>query len=78
MCLDIIYIFVEFQIHHVPRHENYKANILAQQAFGYDVGGRNFHIKEKMMQEKFASLYAGTVESAQPTPELAQPTQEPA
>jgi hypothetical protein len=26
-------------------HENQKANMLAQQASGYDVGGHNFHIK---------------------------------
>jgi hypothetical protein len=25
--------------------------MLAQQAFGYDVGGRNFHIQEKPMHE---------------------------
>ena len=44
MCLDIIASFVEFQIRHILRHENFKANVLAQQAFGYDIGGHNFHI----------------------------------
>jgi len=51
MCLDIIASFVEFQIRHILRHENFKANVLAQQAFGYDVGGRNFHIQEQPMHE---------------------------
>ena len=46
MCLDIIASFAEFEIQHILRHENYKANMLVQQAFGFDVGGRNFHIKE--------------------------------
>jgi ribonuclease HI len=43
-CLDIIGSLVEFQIRHVLRHENQRANMLAQQASGYNVGGRNFHI----------------------------------
>ena len=43
-CLDIIDYFVEFRIRHIPRHENQKANMLAQQTSGYDAGGRNFHI----------------------------------
>ena len=38
-CLDIIGQFAKFQIWHIPRHENHKANMLAQQALGYDVGG---------------------------------------
>jgi hypothetical protein len=29
-CLDIIGSFVEFQIRHIPRHKNQKANMLAQ------------------------------------------------
>jgi ribonuclease HI len=45
-CLDIIGSFAEFQIRHVPRHENQKANMLARQTSGYDIGGRNFHIQE--------------------------------
>jgi hypothetical protein len=43
-CLDVIDYFAKFQIRHIPRHENQKANMLAQQASGYDIGGRNFHI----------------------------------
>ena len=46
MCLDIIASFAEFWIRHIPRHENHKANMLAQQASGYDVDGCNFHIQE--------------------------------
>ena len=45
-CLDVIYYFAEFQIWHIPKHENQKANMLAQQASGYDVSGHNFHIQE--------------------------------
>ena len=43
-CLDIKQ-FAEFQIRHIPRHENHKANMWAQQASGYDVGGRISHQK---------------------------------
>jgi ribonuclease HI len=50
-CLDIIGSFAEFQIWHVLRHENQRANMLAQQASGYDIGGCNFHIQEKSMRE---------------------------
>ena len=45
-CLDVIDYFAEFQIRHIPRHENQNANMLAQQASGYDIGGRNFDIQE--------------------------------
>jgi hypothetical protein len=44
--LDVIDYFAEFRIQHIRRHENQKANMLAQQASGYDVSGRNFHIQE--------------------------------
>jgi hypothetical protein len=50
-CLNIIDSFAKFQIRHVPRHKNQRANMLAQQASSYDVGGRNFHIQEKPMHE---------------------------
>jgi hypothetical protein len=43
-CLDIIGSFTEFQICHIPRHENQKANMLAQQASNYDIGGHNFYV----------------------------------
>jgi hypothetical protein len=46
MCLDIIASFTEFKICHVPRHENFKANMLAQQAYDFDIGGRNFISKK--------------------------------
>ena len=52
-CLDVIDYFAEFQIQHIPRHENQKANMLAQQASGYDVSGHNFHIQEQPMHEDF-------------------------
>ena len=45
-CLDIIDYFAKFQIQHIPRHENQKANMLAPQASSYDVSGHNFHIQE--------------------------------
>jgi ribonuclease HI len=50
-CLDVICSFDEFQIWHVLRHEKRRANMLAQQASGYNVGRRNFHIQEKPMHE---------------------------
>jgi hypothetical protein len=49
MCLDIIASFDEFQIRHIPRPENYKANMLSQQSSGFDVSGHNFYIKGKPM-----------------------------
>jgi hypothetical protein len=58
---------VEFQIRHVPRHGNQRANMLAQQACGYDIGGHNFHIQKKPMHENLEFSCAGTDESAKPT-----------
>jgi hypothetical protein len=49
------------------RHENQRANKLAQQASGYDVNGRNFHIQEKPMHEDLEFSHAGTDESAKST-----------
>jgi hypothetical protein len=73
MCLDIAS-FAKFQIFHIPRHENYKANMLAQQASGFGIGGRKFHMKEKSMQEHSLVLCVGAVELAQLTlPWPAQP-----
>jgi len=37
--------------------------MLAQQASGFGVGGRKFHIKEKTMQENSFVLYARATES---------------
>jgi hypothetical protein len=52
-CLDIIAYFAKFQIRRILRHENQKDNMLAQQASGYDVSGRNFHIQEQPMHKNF-------------------------
>jgi hypothetical protein len=41
--------------------------MLAQQAFGYDVGGCNFYVQEKLMHKKLEFSRAGTDESAKPT-----------
>jgi hypothetical protein len=41
--------------------------MLAKQASGYDVGGRNFHIQEKPMHEDLEFSHAGTDESTKPT-----------
>jgi hypothetical protein len=65
-CLDIIGSFAEFQIRHIPRHENQKANMLAQQASGYNVGGRNFHIQEQPMHEDLYFCRVSAEESAKP------------
>jgi hypothetical protein len=62
-CLDIIGSFVEFQIRHVPRHENQKANMVAQQASGYDVGGCNFHIQEQPIYKDLHFCCASIEES---------------
>jgi hypothetical protein len=58
-CLDIIGSFAEFQIWHIPTHENQKANMLAQQASGYDIGGRNFHVQEQPMHKTLEFSGAG-------------------
>jgi hypothetical protein len=41
--------------------------MLAQQASGYDVGGRNFHIQEQPMHENFNFSCAGADQSAKTT-----------
>jgi hypothetical protein len=66
-CLAIIGSFAEFQIWHVPRHENQKANMLAQQASSYDVGGCNFYIQEQPINEDLYFCYVSAEESAKPT-----------
>jgi hypothetical protein len=49
-CLDVIKFNIdEFYIHHIPRHENCRANDLAQGASGYNVQSKNFHVEEKPM-----------------------------
>ena len=65
-CHDIIDYFDEFRIQHILRHENQKANMLAQQASGYDVGGCNFYIQEQPMHEIFNFSRAGTDQPAKP------------
>ena len=54
-CLDIISCFNEFVIRHIPREENEKANILAQQASGYNVAKKYFSIR-KLTRIKTESL----------------------
>jgi hypothetical protein len=41
--------FNEFCIHHIPRHENRRANDLAQGASGYNVQSKIVHIEAKPM-----------------------------
>jgi ribonuclease HI len=48
-CFDVIARFDEFPIQHIYRHENSKANDLAQQASGYNVSSQNFSITKKAM-----------------------------
>ena len=66
-CLDIIDYFAEFRIWQILRNENQKANMLAQQASGYDVGGCNFYIQEQPMHESLNFFRAGTDQLAKPT-----------
>jgi hypothetical protein len=49
--------------------------MLAQQASGYDIDGRNFHIQEQPMHKNFNFSYAGANQSAQPTPLLLELSQ---
>jgi hypothetical protein len=51
LCLDIIASFANFQIHDIPRHNNYKSNMLAQQAIKFNVGGHNFCIKKRQCEK---------------------------
>jgi hypothetical protein len=46
-CLDIIRELDSFQISHIPREDNWRANALAQQVSGYEVKGVLFMVKEK-------------------------------
>ena len=43
-CLDIISTLDCFSIAHISRHDNWKANELAQQASGYHVDHGMFHV----------------------------------
>ena len=70
MCLDIITSFDKFQIRHISRPENYKANMLSQQTSDFDVSGRNFYIKEKSMQKNQGG--SGLPELVRPVPETSQ------
>jgi ribonuclease HI len=58
-CLDVIAKFDEFSIYHIYRHENSKANDLAQQASGYNVSNKYFSITKKQLSEcaKSVSVY---------------------
>jgi hypothetical protein len=42
--MDIIEDLKDFSIEHVPRGNNVRANVLAQQASGYDIRCRRFGI----------------------------------
>src|SRR3954464_1656389 len=48
-CLDIIFTLDCFSIAHISRHDNWKANELAQQASGYHVDHGMFHISQSPM-----------------------------
>jgi hypothetical protein len=41
--------------------------MLAQQASGYDIGGRNFLVQGKPMHKKFSFSRTGVDQSAKPT-----------
>jgi hypothetical protein len=40
--------------------------MLAQQAYGYDFSGHNFHVQEKLMHEDLYFFHAGIDKSAKP------------
>ena len=48
-CLDIISTLAYFNIAHISRHDNWRANELAQQASGYHVDHGMFHISQRPM-----------------------------
>src|SRR4051812_26937758 len=48
-CLDIIRSLDTFTISHIPREENSRANVLAQQASGYHINRGKFFILERPM-----------------------------
>ena len=73
-CLDIIKQFAEFQIRHILRHENHKANMWAQQASGYDVGGWNFHIKREPIRRIVVSGGCQTGQAGSRTSQAGLPT----
>jgi hypothetical protein len=50
-CLDVVHSFDEFDIRHVVRTENHRANDLAQKASGYCISEGRFHVAKKLMLE---------------------------
>jgi hypothetical protein len=75
-CLDIIQSLNLLQISHIPREDNWRANVLAQQAFGYKVRRGLFMVKEKLTvtlvdttddESVEAMERVGTVTKAKPT-----------
>src|SRR5215216_2766606 len=48
-CLDIISVLDYFSIDHISRHDNWRANELAQQASNYHVDHGIFHISQRLM-----------------------------
>ena len=61
-CLDIISTLDCFSIAHISRHDNWKANELAQQASGYHVDHGMFHISQNPMS------CLTSIEEAEPEP----------
>ena len=47
-CLDIISTFDEFVIRHIQMEENGQTNALAQQASGYTIVNKYFHIRKPL------------------------------
>jgi ribonuclease HI len=63
-CLDAIkFNFDEFCIHHIPRHENCRANDLAQGASDYNVQKKKFMLKQNRCSKmkKLCSVQCLTV-----------------
>ena len=48
-CLDIMFILDCFSIAHIPGHDNWKENKLAQQTSGYHDNCGVFHISQEPM-----------------------------
>jgi ribonuclease HI len=76
-CLDIISCMDEFVIYHVPREENLKANVLAQQASGYNVQKRNFQKRKPMFSEAKDYFLKEPVQPPPPAGQTGYPVRSP-
>jgi hypothetical protein len=63
-CLDMLSMFKEYSVKHVPHGDNEKVNKLAQQASGYDVRCGKFAIEQRPALHAILVVQEGNNESA--------------